>query len=413
MKAKLTVRSVEAIVPQKRDVLMWDSDLAGFGVKVTPAGRRSYFLYYRTHQGQQRRPSIGLHGAIKPEAAREIAKRWLALVAQGKDPSQERQDSRAAPNMKELAERYLLEHADTRKKDSSAANDRRLIEKRIVPAIGAKKVAAISRTDIVALHHGLRKTPYEANRTLALLSKMFSLGERWGLRPDGSNPAKNIDRFKEEKRERYLSSEEIKRLWSVLVSEDAEGLASSSALLAIKLLMLTGRRVNEVLKLEWSHVDLDKGLLRLPDTKSGSLTVAIGAGALRLLQEAYDAAHSANRDENVVSISTAVEGWRMPKYVIPGHVKGQPLVNIQKPWQKIRKTAALPDVRLHDLRHTYASVAAGLGMSLPLIGKLLGHKEQATTARYAHLSQDPIRVAAGAIDMEFERLQLGAASAQA
>ena len=413
MKAKLTVRSVEAIVPQKRDVLMWDSDLAGFGVKVTPAGRRSYFLYYRTHQGQQRRPSIGLHGAIKPEAAREIAKRWLALVAQGKDPSQERQDSRAAPNMKELAERYLLEHADTRKKDSSAANDRRLIEKRIVPAIGAKKVAAISRTDIVALHHGLRKTPYEANRTLALLSKMFSLGERWGLRPDGSNPAKNIDRFKEEKRERYLSSEEIKRLWSVLVSEDAERLASSSALLAIKLLMLTGRRVNEVLKLEWSHVDLDKGLLRLPDTKSGSLTVAIGAGALRLLQEAYDAAHSANRDENVVSISTAVEGWRMPKYVIPGHVKGQPLVNIQKPWQKIRKTAALPDVRLHDLRHTYASVAAGLGMSLPLIGKLLGHKEQATTARYAHLSQDPIRVAAGAIDMEFERLQLGAASAQA
>ena len=400
---------MESIVPQQRDVIMWDSDLAGFGVKVTPSGRRSYFLYYRTDQGQQRRPSIGLHGAIKPEAAREIAKRWLAQVAQGKDPSQERQDSRAAPTVKELADRYLVEHADTRKKGSSAANDRRLIEKRIVPAIGSKKVAAIARTDIVALHHGLRKTPYEANRTLALLSKMFSLGERWGLRPDGSNPAKNIDRFKEEKRERYLSSEEIKRLWDVLISEEAEGMVSKSALLAIKLLMLTGRRLNEVLKLEWSHVDLEKGWLRLPDTKSGSLTVALGASALQLLHEACEVAQKADNDDKVVPISGAVRGSRTSRYVIPGHVKGQPLINIQKPWQKIRKAAALPDVRLHDLRHTYASVAAGLGMSLPLIGKLLGHKEQATTARYAHLSQDPVRIAAGAIDVEFDRLRGGIA----
>ncbi|HVR91450.1 MAG TPA: integrase arm-type DNA-binding domain-containing protein [Novosphingobium sp.] len=216
MRAKLTVRSVEAITPSATDVIVWDSELAGFGCKITPKARRSYFLYYRTKDGQQRRPSIGLHGPLRPEAAREIARRWLAEVAQGKDPSQSRILGRAAPSVRDLCSRYMAEYAETRKKSSSIRNDRRLIDSHIVPALGAKKVAAVTRSDIAALHHSLRATPYEANRMLAMTSKMFSLAERWELRPDNSNPARNIDRYPEKKRERFLTSEEVARLWRVL-----------------------------------------------------------------------------------------------------------------------------------------------------------------------------------------------------
>lgn len=385
MKAKLTVKSVEAVKPGSADVILWDSELAGFGCKVTPKGKRTYFLYYRTKDGQQRRPAIGAHGPLKPEAARTIAKRWLEEVAQGRDPSLSRTQDRAAPTVKELCGRYLAEHAETRKKATSVRNDRRLIDTHVIPALGPKKVAAVTRADIAALHHSLRSTPYEANRMLAMMSKMLSLAERWGLRPDGSNPARNIDRYREEKRERYLSSAELARLWRVLHSEAATAKASQSAIAAIKLLMLTGRRLNEVLGLRWAWIDLDSKTLRLPDTKSGSLLVPVSDAAVTILLELK----AAGRDD---------------VFVIAGQRNGAPLVNLQKPWRALRALAGLEDVRIHDLRHTYASVGAGLGMSLPLLGRLLGHTQAATTSRYAHLAQDPVRIAASAIDMELMRL---------
>lgn len=385
MKAKLTVRGVEAIKPSVTDVIVWDSELAGFGCKVTPKGKRSYFLYYRTKEGQQRRPAIGVHGPMRPEAAREIARRWLADVAQGNDPSQARTQDRAAPTMLELCARYMAEHAETRKKDSSIRNDRRLIDAHILPAIGTKKVSSVARADIAALHHALRATPYEANRMLAMASKMFSLAERWGLRPDNSNPAKNIDRYREEKRERYLTSAEVARLWQVLNSDAAAAKASPAAIAAIKLLMLTGRRLNEVLGLKWAWVDLDAKVLRLPDTKNGALLVSLGDAAVSTLAEL-----KANiRDDT---------------YVIAGQRKGAPLVNLQKPWRALRALAGLDDVRIHDLRHTFASIGAGMGMSLHMLGRLLGHTQAATTSRYAHLAQDPVRTAADAIGAELMRL---------
>ena len=353
MKAKLTVKSVEGIKPSIADVILWDTDLAGFGCKVTPKGKRSYFLYYRTKEGQQRRPAIGVHGPLKPEAAREIAKRWLAEVAQGRDPSLTRTQDRGAPMVKELCTRYLTEHAETRKKATSIRNDRRLIEAHVLPALGSKKVAAITRAEIAALHHSLRKTPYEANRMLAMVSKMFGLAERWGLRPDASNPAKNIDRYREEKRERYLSPEELARLWQVLHSDEASKTASRSAIAAVKLLILTGRRLNEVLTLRWEWIDLDTKVMRLPDTKSGRLTVSLGEAAIAVLLDL----RANGRDDT---------------FVISGQRTGASLVNLQKPWRALRLLAGLDDVRIHDLRHTYASVGAGMGMSLPLLGRLLG-----------------------------------------
>ena len=385
MKAKLTVKSVEGIKPSIADVILWDTDLAGFGCKVTPKGKRSYFLYYRTKEGQQRRPAIGVHGPLKPEAAREIAKRWLAEVAQGRDPSLTRTQDRGAPMVKELCTRYLTEHAETRKKATSIRNDRRLIEAHVLPALGSKKVAAITRAEIAALHHSLRKTPYEANRMLAMVSKMFGLAERWGLRPDASNPAKNIDRYREEKRERYLSPEELARLWQGLHSDEASKTASRSAIAAVKLLILTGRRLNEVLTLRWEWIDLDTKVMRLPDTKSGRLTVSLGEAAIAVLLDL----RANGRDDT---------------FVISGQRTGASLVNLQKPWRALRLLAGLDDVRIHDLRHTYASVGAGMGMSLPLLGRLLGHTQAATTSRYAHLSLDPVRIAASAIDLEIMRL---------
>ena len=204
MKAKLTVRSIEAMKPEAKDVILWDSELAGFGCKLTPAGKRSYFLYYRTREGHQRRPTIGACNALKPEAARLIARGWLAEVAHGRDPSLTRTQDKSAPTFGSLCDRYLAEHADVRKKASSAEGDRRLIRLHLRPALGKKKVASITRADMAALHHDLRATPYEANRVLAVASKMLALSERWGMRPDGSNPAKIIDRYREEKREGVL-----------------------------------------------------------------------------------------------------------------------------------------------------------------------------------------------------------------
>lgn len=387
VRAKLTVRSVEAVVPGAKDSILWDTELSGFGCKVTPKGKRSYFLYYRTKDGQQRRPMIGQHGPLRPEAAREIARAWLAEVAKGNDPSQNRVQNRVAPTLRAVCDRYLSEHASARKKASSIRNDKRLIEVHLVPALGSRKVAAVTRPEIAALHNRLRRTPYEANRMLALASKIFGLTERWGLRPDGSNPAKNVDRFPEHKRERYLTSSEIGRLWRVLESEEALTMASPAAISAVKLLILTGRRLNEVLTLEWAWIDLEAQILRLPDTKSGALTVSLNDSAIALL--------------GALRVSDP-DG----RFVIPGKRHDRPLVNLQKPWQALRNFAGLADVRLHDLRHTFASVGAGLGMSLPLLGRLLGHTQPSTTARYSHLALDPVKVAANAIGAEFQRLVL-------
>lgn len=384
-KKKLTKATVEAAMPGDKDVNIWDTEIVGFGCKITPKNRRTYFLYYRTKEGQQRRPTIGTHGPMKPNVAREIALRWVADVAQGLDPSQTRTTARSAPTVNDLCARYMSEYAETRKKPSSIRNDRRLIDSHVLPALGKKKVANVTRPDVMALHHALRNTPYEANRMLAMCSKMFGLAERWSLIPDGTNPARNIDRYREEKRERYLTDIEISQLWSVLNSDQVSATMSGSAVAAIKLLMLTGRRLNEVLSLQWAWIDLDARTLRLPDSKSGALLVSLGNAAVGILTDLR-----------------AIAGDNI--FVIPGKINGRPLVNLQKPWRAIRAQAGLKDVRIHDLRHTFASIGAGLGMSLPLLGRLLGHTQAATTNRYAHLAQDPVRIAADAIGAELIRL---------
>ena len=217
--AKLTKARVDSLQPGEKDVILWDTEVKGFGCKVTPAGRRVYLVKYRVgggRHGRVRKPSIGLHGELTVDQARKTAREWLSEARKGNDPSGSRQMARVAPTVAELADRYLAEHAEPHKKPSSVKSDRQLIDANIKPRLGRTKVGDVQRADIASLHHAMRPTPYAANRTVALLSKMFSLAEVWGLRPNGSNPCRKLRRYREKVRERFFTGKELKAIGNVL-----------------------------------------------------------------------------------------------------------------------------------------------------------------------------------------------------
>ena len=380
-KTRLTVAVVKSLLPEARDLIVWDAELTGLHVKVTPAGRKSFFLYYRTPDGRERRPKLGDYPTLKPEAARQLALQMKADVLQGRDPSAARKAARAEKEtVSSLLDRYLVEHAERHKKLSSALEDRRLVERVITPLIGELRLDAVKAADITALMGELSGTPIQANRSLALLSKAFALAELWGLRLQNTNPTKGVRRFREQARGHFLDDAELGRLWQVLDQEDQTASTGRSATSAIRLLLLTGRRLGEVLTLEWSHIDFENGVLKLPDSKTGRITVPLPSAAATLLQNlrAGDASD--------------------PKWVIPGQKPGTHLVNLQKPWRRIRNKAGLDHVRLHDLRHSYASQAIALGLSLTEVGGQLAHKSPLTTQRYAHLSMKHKNAMAAQVD---------------
>ena len=376
MKTKITKKSVEGVKPGVRDVFLWDSEMPGFGCKVTPKGARVYLVQYWSN-GRARRYTLGRHGAgMTADEARREAASIKGQVAKRADPAATRAEDRAAPTLAAFAERYLAEHAAIKKKPASAAADERNLRNHILPALGRLQLTHISRADMARFHQNMKAKPGAANRCIALLSKMFNLAEKWGLRPDGTNPTRHIEKYRERKIERFLSDTELARLGAVLAEAEQSG-KHPSVVAAIRLLVFTGCRRDEILKLQWAHVDLENRYLRLPDSKSGAKLVPLGAPALELL-----------------AALPKVDG---NPYVLPGEVPGKHYVALEKAWHRLRAKAGLADVRLHDLRHSFASVAAGMGESLILIGSLLGHSDTATTARYAHLSSDPRRAAADRI----------------
>jgi|HubBroStandDraft_4_1064222.scaffolds.fasta_scaffold10689_1 integrase len=379
MRDKITKRAVDALKPgpDGAETMLWDTEVKGFGCRVQRGGSKSYIVHYRVGSGRGaplRKLTIGKHGAPwTPETARKEARRLLGMIEGGADPAADKIARKEAPTVADLAERFLAEHAEAKRKASTATEYRRLLDRIILPALGKRKVIDITRHDIGKLHHGLRDAPYQANRVLAVLSKMFNLAEQWGLRPDGSNPCRHVEKFGERKRERMLSPAELARLGDALSTHNG----SPYAVAAVKLLMFTGARLGEVLGLRWDWIDFDRGEARLPDSKSGAKTLHLPPPALAVLAELP------RQDGNL--------------HVIVGHKTGAAMVNLEKPWRAMRASAALDDVRLHDLRHAFASVAASSGMGLPIIGKMLGHTQAATTHRYAHLASDPVKAAAAAV----------------
>jgi integrase len=353
--------------------MLWDGDLPGFGVRILPSGRRSYLVQYRAGR-RSRRITLGPHGVLTTDQARGMAIEVLAEVRSGGDPATERKDRREALTVQELASRFDAEHVAVHLKESTAREYRRNLRRFILPVLGRHKVLDVTRADVARFHHDLRHIPYQANRNLEIISKMFNLAEMWGLRPDGSNPRRHLRKYPELKRERFLSPAELRRLGEVLDAMQQERLELPSAITAIRLLVLTGCRLNEIMKLRWEDVDLPVGLLRLPDSKTGAKSVQLGQAALEVLRQA----------EPVPS----------NPYVIHGTQPGRPLADLQPFWQRVRARAGFKDARIHDLRHTFASVAVASGQGLPMIGKLLGHSQVQTTARYAHLAGDPVRAAA-------------------
>jgi integrase len=376
MQSKLTKRTVDAA---DEPGTVWDSELPGFGLRISKGGAKTYVLKYRMHT-RQCWYTLGRHGHPKagggvwtPQSARDEAVSLLGRVKDGVDPAGERAADRKSETIDEFHKRYLSDHAEAHNKASSVKETKRLLKKHIIPELGHIKVKDLSRSDVVKFHLSLKETPYLANRCLALVSNMLAKAEQWGVRADGSAPCRSITKFKEAKRERFLSAKEANALGDALKAAE-KAKTNSHALGIIRLLAFTGARRSEIEGLKWSEVDLERSVLRLDDSKTGAKLIPLAPAAKLILA---DAPHI----ESSPYVFPAATG--------EGHYQG-----LGKVWQAVRKAAGLEDVRLHDLRHTFASFGAAGGLSLPIIGKLLGHSQAATTQRYAHLADDPVQRAA-------------------
>lgn len=387
-------------LPSKGNKITYDSEVKGFGVRVTTGGARSFILNYRTRYGRERRYTIGSYPDWKTSAARNEASNLKKLVDVGQDPMEQVDADRAAKSVADLCDRFEAEHLP-KCRESTQRDYRAIIKNEIRPALKHVKVAELSFSKVDDLHRAITKrgAPYVANRTIAVMSKMLSLSIKWGWRPD--NPAIGVQRNHEEKRHRYLSPKELASLTAALAEHDDQQAAN-----IVRMLLLTGARRGETQAMKWADVDLQAGVWTKPGSTTKQKTVhrvPLSAPARQLLSEIHTAAVEASEDRK--------RPHPMSEFVFPGRGGVGSRQEIKRQWAELCKAAGLVQActttdakgrekttitataRLHDLRHTYASVLASAGLSLPIIGALLGHSQPATTARYSHLMDDPLRQA--------------------
>lgn len=418
IRPKLTKSAVDALEPRDSDYVTWCGHLPGFGLRVRPSGRKTFVAQYDFggRRGVTRKVTIGAYGPWTVDDAWKKAREILTDAKRGVDVAGEKSKRRAEMTVAELCDEYLAEGCDS-KKASTLATDRGRVARHIKPLLGKRRISHITKVDIAsfmrAVANGKTATDVKtgkhgraivtggkgaATRTVRLLGGIFSYAVDRGYLE--TNPRHGVKVYADGKGERFLSADELQRLGEALREAETAGLPwqfneganakhrpksaenqretiSEYALAAIRLLLLTGCRAGEILSLQWSHVDFERGFLNLPDSKTGAKPVLLGARALKIL-----------------SGLPRVKG---NPYVVVGDKKGKPRSDLKRPWKRISAFAGLPELRLHDLRHSYASVGAASGMGLAIVGKLLGHASTATTARYAHFADDPLRRASDSI----------------
>ncbi len=357
----------------EKDTVFWDRDLTGFGVRVYPTGAKVYVAQARGPEGP-RRVAVGRHGVIHAEEARKRAALVIARVKAGEEAIPKPRNPAGGPTVAELAKRYLAEYVSVRCKPSTAKTVRSVVLRHVVPALGKLPLASVERKHVAELHQKLSATPAAANQAVRALSAMYRLACEWGVVPEETNPCRAITEYPGRRRERFLTEAELDRLGKSLDEIETEGRASASAVAAIRLLVLTGCRKSEILTLRWEEVAPEAAELRLTDSKTGARVVSLSVPAVKLLAGLP----------------------RLPgvPWVIPGRKPGTHLRKLDDAWQAVRSRAGLHGVRLHDLRHSFASRALALGEGLSVIGKLLGHARIETTSRYAHLARDSVRESA-------------------
>ncbi len=399
-RGRITKRAVDALAcPQGKDRdFLWDDALAGFGVAVFPTGKKAYVAQFRK-DGRSRRVTIGDHGRLTPDEARSQAKMILGAVEMGADPVADRKAAREVRTFGEVGKDFIALHVATKRKSRTGEFYGQLLQSYVLPVFGSKRILDVRRADVAKMHAKFQGTPYQANRALSLVSAVWN----WAAKRDevavAANPAAGIERYPEHKRERFLTTDELARLGTTLAEGETVGLPwlvdeaapgakhvpienrrtilDPFAVAAIRLLILTGARLREILDAQWSQVDLERGIIFLPDSKTGQKPLYLSAAAMAVL--------------------AAIPHIEGNPHIIAGAKDGAPRSDLQRPWRAVRRAAGLEGLRLHDLRHSFASIGAGASMGLPIIGKLLGHKQAATTARYAHLDADPMRRAVDTI----------------
>ena len=420
-KPKLTKKVVDALEGREKDYVEWCGHLAGFGCRVWPSGKRVFIVQYRAkgQAGAAKRVTVGTYGKHTVEQARDAAATILAKAELGEDVASTRAKQRAVMTMAELCDEYQ-EKGIANKKPSTVANDRGRIDGHVRPLLGRKRINEITKGDVanflrdVANGKTARETTNEkgnrvvitggkgtATRALRMLGGIFSYAVDQGY--IDSNPRVGVKGFEEVKKERWLSNEELQRLGDTLREAETVGLPwhfndganakhrpakaenqreviSAYAVAAIRLLLLTGCRLREILHLRWQDVDMQRGFLNLPTSKTGKKAVLLGAPALKILADL-----------------PRVQG---NPYVIVGEKADKPRSDLKRPWKRITDHAGLSDLRLHDLRHSFASAGAASGMGLLIVGKLLGHSSPSTTQRYAHIADDPLRRASESISQQ-------------
>ena len=410
---RITKRIVDQTNARDARRYLWDGELRGFGVQIERSGTKTYIVRYRPNGGGRNAPrryfKIGRHGELTADEARERAKQILGRVAAGDDPAVERKhlkrENSDAITFAQLVQLFLSEHIRPKRKASTASTYEQLLNKHALPSLGERQAKSITRVDVAQLHLSLSRVPKSANRLIAIISSVFGFAGKSGLVPEGVNPARGIEKYREEARQRYLKQNELRRLGEALIEAETHGIPwmidndnpnskhvpkkyngrrqvlDPYAVAAIRLLLFTGARVREILDLRWGEVDFDRNLLFLSDSKTGQKTIVLNTAAARLIGE----------------LRVRADNTASDAFVIPGLIDGQPRADLKKPWNAIRRQAGLQDARLHDLRHTFASIGAGARLGLPVVGRLLGHSQPQTTARYAHLDVDPLKRAADEI----------------